>query len=282
MIVIGFFLGINFYYYILQELGMLYVYFFFLFGFFVWLMFWFYEQFGWKIFGGMGLLVGLIVFIWLMNILLLFYLLLFGLCFWVDVREWLFFFRKYLGVLFLVLIVSFLVFIFQFLYWKYIFGDWFIYFYGEEGFNWLEFWVDMVFFYIKNGWLLFSLMVGLVIIGCLVGMWKNCYNIVFIFFIWLFLLYIIFCWWCWWFGGVFGYWQFVEFYVFLVIFYVWLFMQVLKSKVLVLKIFLVVFWLLLGYYGYMFVVYFWGLYYEWWSWKEVVEYMWQFKFDKKY
>ncbi|MCI4649090.1 hypothetical protein [Phaeodactylibacter sp.] len=282
MTVAGFFLGTNLYHYILQEPGMSHVYSFFLFGLFVWLTPRFYEQPGLKIFGGMGLLAGLIVLIRPTNILLLLYLLLFGLRSWADVRERLLFFWKYLGALLLAPIASFLVFVPQFLYWKYISGNWLIYSYGEEGFNWLEPRVDMVLFHIKNGWLLFSPMAGLAIIGCLVGMWKNRCNIAPIFLIWLLLLYITSCWWCWWFGGAFGHRQFVEFYVLLAIPYAWLFTQVLESKVLALKIFLVVLWLLLGYYGYMLAVHFRGPHYEWWSWKEVVEYMWQFKFDKKY
>lgn len=282
MTVAGFFLGTNLYHYILQEPGMSHVYSFFLFGLFVWLTPRFYERPGWKIFGGMGLLAGLIVLIRPTNILLLLYLLLFRVRTWEGAKARLQFFKKHLWPLLLAPMAGFLVFVPQFLYWKYISGDWLIYSYGEEGFNWLEPRIDMVLFHIKNGWLLFSPMAGLAIIGCLAGMWKNRYNIAPIFLIWLLLLYITSCWWCWWFGGAFGHRQFVEFYVLLAIPYAWLFTQVLERKVLVLKILLVALWLLLVYYGYMLAVHFRGPHYEWWSWKEVVEYMWQFKFDKKY
>ncbi|MCR9102146.1 MAG: hypothetical protein NXI25_19480 [bacterium] len=282
MTVAGFFLGTNLYHYILQEPGMSHVYSFFLFGLFVWLTPRFYERPGWKIFGGMGLLAGLIVLIRPTNILLLLYLLLFRVRTWEGAKARLQFFKKHLWPLLLAPMAGFLAFVPQFLYWKYISGDWLIYSYGEEGFNWLEPRIDMVLFHIKNGWLLFSPMAGLAIIGCLAGMWKNRYNIAPIFLIWLLLLYITSCWWCWWFGGAFGHRQFVEFYVLLAIPYAWLFTQVLERKVLVLKILLVALWLLLVYYGYMLAVHFRGPHYEWWSWKEVVEYMWQFKFDKKY
>jgi hypothetical protein len=282
MTVVGFFLGTNLFHYILQEPGMSHVYSFFLFGLFVWLTPRFYERPGWKIFGGMGLLAGFIVLIRPTNILLLLYLLLFRVKTWEDIKARLQFFKKHLWPLLLAPVASFLAFVPQFLYWKHISGDWLIYSYGEEGFNWLEPRIDMVLFHIKNGWLLFSPMAGLAIVGCLAGMWKNRFNIAPVFLIWLLLLYITSCWWCWWFGGAFGHRQFVEFYVVLAIPYAWLFTQVLESKVLVLKVFLVALWLLLGYYGYMLAVHFRGPHYEWWSWKEVVEYMWHFKFDKKY
>lgn len=282
MAVTGFFLGTNLYHYILQEPGMSHVYSFFLFGVFVWFVPRFYERPGWRIFGGMGLLAGLIVLIRPTNILLLLYLLLYQVRSWEDAKNRGLFIKEYIGQLLIAPVASFLVFVPQFLYWKYISGDWLIYSYGEEGFNWLQPRIDMVLFHIKNGWLLFSPMAGLAILGCLVGSWRNRYNIAPIFLIWGLLLYITSSWWCWWFGGAFGHRQFVEFYVLLAIPYAWLFTQVFESKVLALKILLVLVWLLLGYYGYMLAVHFRGPHYEWWSWKEVVEYMWQFKFDKKY
>lgn len=282
MTVTGFFLGTNLYHYILQEPGMSHVYSFFLFGLFVWWAPKFYERPGWKIFSGMGFLAGLIVLIRPTNMLLLLYLLLFRVRTWEGAKNRLLFFRKHLGPLLLAPVASFLAFVPQFLYWKHLSGDWLIYSYGEEGFNWLEPRVDMVLFHIKNGWLLFSPMAGLAILGCLIGSWRNKHDIAPIFLIWLLLLYITSCWWCWWFGGAFGHRQFVEFYTLLAIPYAWLFTQVLESKVLALKILLVAVWLLLLYYGYMLAVHFRGPHYEWWSWKEVVEYMWQFKLDKKY
>lgn len=282
MTVLGFFLGTNLYHYILQEPGMSHVYSFFLFGLFVWFTPRFYRRPGWRMFTGMGLLAGLIVLIRPTNILILLYLLLYQVRSWEDARNRLLFFRQHIGPLLLAPVTSFLAFVPQFLYWKHISGDWLIYSYGEEGFNWLEPRIDMVLFHIKNGWLLFSPMAGLAIIGCLAGMWKNRYNIAPIFLIWLLLLYITSCWWCWWFGGAFGHRQFVEFYVLLAIPYAWLLTQAFQSRWLWLKVAIVLLWLVLGYYGYMLAVHFRGPHYEWWSWKEVVEYMWTFKFDKKY
>jgi len=280
--VVGLLLGTNLFHYIVQEPGMSHVYSFFLFGVFVWYTPRFYQEPGWRRFAGMGALLGLIVLIRPSNILLLLYLLLYKLRNRQDVRERIGFIRRHFRELIAAPLASFLVFLPQFFYWKYISGEWYIYAYGEEGFNWLNPRIDMVLFHIKNGWLFFSPMAGFAILGCLLGSWKNRHNIAPIFLIWALLLYITASWWCWWFGGAFGHRNFVEYYVLLAFPYAWLFQQVMSWRAWLPKVLLLLAWVLLIYYSYMLTVYFPGAHYEWWSWEGVVDRMLRFDFSKQY
>lgn len=269
--VIGLFLGTNLYHYTLQEPGMSHVYSFFLFGLFVWLTPRFYEQPDWRRFGAMGLLAGLIVLIRPTNIVLLLYLLLYGLRSWGDVRARLAFFQQHLVWIGLAAVASFTVFLPQFAYWRYISGDWLIYSYGDEGFNWLKPRIDMVLFHIKNGWLLFSPMAGFAVLGGLLGSWKNRYDIAPIFLIWALTLYLTASWWSWWFGGAFGHRNFVEYYFLLAIPYAWLFAQVFESRWLALKGLVATVWLALIYYSMVLAYQFNGPHYEWWSWRAALQ-----------
>lgn len=276
--VIGFFLGTNLYHYILQHPSMSHVYSFFLFGLFVWLTPRFYQSPSWRLFGIMGLLLGLIVLVRPTNIVIGLYLLLYGVRSTEAFGERLRFMWRHFGQLMLAVFSSALVFLPQLAYWKYISGDWLIYSYGDEGFNWLNPRFDMVLFNIKNGWLLFSPMAGLAVIGGFLGSWHNRYNIAPITLIWLITLYITASWWCWWFGGAFGHRNFVEYYMVLAIPYAWLFSKVFESSWLALKAFWVVLWAVLLYYNYTLAVYYHGPHYDWDSWQLVVDYMLRFKF----
>lgn len=282
MVVTGLFLGTNLYHYVLQEPGMSHVYSFFLFALWFWLAPGFYQKPGpWRS-AGMGLLLGLITLIRPTNMLVLLFLGLY------DVRSWQGFVVRLQFVvrearhLWLAPLAAALVFLPQLAYWKYLSGDWLIYSYGEEGFNWSapEFW--KVLFDIKNGWLLFSPMMALPLLGGFLGMWRNRYNMGVIMLMWLVTYYLTASWWCWWFGGAFGHRNFVEYYVFLAVPMAWLFSNVMGSRWWLPKIFLVAVWLVLLYYGYMLAVHFRGPHYEWYMWEEVVAYMWELRLDVRY
>jgi hypothetical protein len=276
--VFGFFLGTNLYHYVLQHPAMSHVYSFFLFGLLVRLTPEFYKSPTWRMFGLMGVLLGLIVLIRPTNVIIGAYILLFNIKTMPDLNQRLQFWSRHLQKVPLAALGSFLIFLPQLAYWKYLSGNWVLYSYGEEGFNWLHPRIDMVLFNIKNGWLLFSPMAGLAVVGGLLGSWKNHYNIAPITLIWLLTLYITASWWCWWFGGAFGHRNFVEYYMILAIPFAWLFQQVFDSSSRALKVFMVVLWMALLYYSYMLAVYYHGAHYNWESWKLVVEYMLRFKF----
>lgn len=279
--VVGLYFGTNLYHYMVQEPGMSHIYSFFLFSLFIYLAPRFWERPGPGIFAGMGFLLGLITLIRPTNLVLLLYLLLFDINSWARLRERMQFIGQRFGALLLAPLASFLVFIPQFAYWKYISGDWLLWSYGDEGFtNWNQPRVDMVLFHIKNGWLLFSPMAGLAVLGCLLGSWKNRYNIAVVFFILLISLYAFGSWWCWWFGGAFGHRSFVEFYTLLAFPYAWLVSIIWEQKKVYRFAFLLL-WAALAYYSYFLTVYYISPHYDWPRWREVVDWMLHFRLGKK-
>lgn len=280
--ILGLYFGTNLMHYHIHEPSMSHIYSFFLFALFVYFTPRFYERPGRGVFAGMGLLLGLITLIRPTNILVLLYLLLYDVNSRASLRERGQFIGRHFGKLLVAPLASFLVFLPQFAYWKYLSGNWLMYSYGEEGFtNWAEPRVDMVLFHIKNGWLLFSPMAGLAVIGCFAGSWKNRYNIGVIFLILLLSIYIFGSWWCWWFGGAFGHRPFIDLYPLLAFPYAYLVSLILNQRRQWLRVGFVVLWLALIHYSYFLTVYYIGPHYEWWRWKEVVGWALHFDYFRK-
>lgn len=278
--IVGFFFGTNLFHYMVQEPGMSHIYTFFLFSLFIYLTPQFYKRPGLPIFALMGLLLGWITLIRPTNLVLVLYLLLYNINSWNALSNRLDFIKTHFFKLLIAPIASFLIFLPQFMYWHYMSGQWIMYSYGNEGFtNWRQPRIDMVLFHIKNGWLLFSPMAGLSVLGMLIGSWKNKFNMGTIFLIFLISLYAFSSWWCWWFGGAFGQRSFVEFYALLAIPYAYLVSLVFSQKYWLVKILFLFIWVVLLYYGYMLMVHFTGPHYEWWEWRQVVGWMQEFRFD---
>lgn len=277
---LGLFFGTNLFHYAVQEPGMSHVYSFFLFALFVYLTPDFYQKPGWKRFALMGFLLGLIVLIRPTNLLLLIYLLGYGIRSRHDLRVRWRFIQRHFGPLLVAPLCSFLVFIPQFMYWKYLSGDWLIYSYGEEGFNWLSPKIDRLLFDIKNGWLLFSPMAGLSLIGLFLGFKRNEHDSRVIFTLLLVLIYIWSSWWCWWFGGAFGQRNFVEWYVLLAFPFAYLAERVFAQKYTAIQALYSLVFVAALYYGFYLCLSFTGPHYEWWEWKLVMEHLIQFKIFK--
>jgi len=276
----GLLFGTNLFHYVVQEPGMSHVYSFFLFSLFLYFTPRFYQKPGLGIFFGMGLLLGLITLIRPTNLIVLLYLLLYGIRSTEDFKTRIAFIQQHFLKLLIAPLGSLLIFLPQFYYWHYMSGHWLMYSYGDEGFiYWNEPQFINVLFSIKNGWFIFSPIVGLPILGCLIGSWKNRYNIGTIFLILLISIYVFSSWWCWWFGGAFGHRSFVELYTLLAFPFAYLFTLVFESRFLLLKLLLVLVWLGLIYYSYMFTVYFTGPHYNWTEWYQVWEWAKDFRFD---
>lgn len=94
--------------------------------------------------------------------------------------------------------------ILQFIYWKYATGNWFVYTYGQEGFDWLSpHFFDGLFSY-KAGWLVYSPMMILSIAGFffLFKQYRKIYTTVIVFI--LPFTYLCFAWHEWWYAGSLG------------------------------------------------------------------------------
>jgi hypothetical protein len=96
--------------------------------------------------------------------------------------------------------------------WKLQTGDWIVWSYGEEGFNWGSPQIAEVLFGFRKGWFVYTPLVLVSMFG-LVAVYKKSklqfYNIVVFL---LVLIYIVASWWNWFYGSSFGQRPFVDFY----------------------------------------------------------------------
>ena len=103
----------------------------------------------------------------------------------------------------------------QLLYWKIVADQWIYYSYGEQSFNFANPHIWKGIFSFKNGWLLYSPIMVLSIIGLLIGL-KN-YRRISLLFISLLIvhIYVIYSWWCWNYINGFGSRPMIEYYAIL-------------------------------------------------------------------
>jgi hypothetical protein len=273
------FWGTNLYYYMTREAGMSHAYSFCLFAIFVYWTPKFYEKakVSLRLIVGMGLLSGLIVLIRPTNIVLLLYLFFYGIKGWDTLKERFGFYVSNLKTVWLFPVFSFLVFIPQMLYWHYLSGDYVMYSYGDEGFiYWASPKVNDVLFNIKNGWLMFTPMAILMLIGLLIGSYKRLLNMRLILVILLICLYTFASWWAWWFGGGFGHRSFIEFYTLLAFPLAYLLTLVYTRKGLVKKLLFTGLLALLIYYNQGLTHHKEGAHYNWVTWNQTMDKMFPF------
>ncbi len=182
------------------------------------------------------------------------------------------FFREHFGMMLLIPLIAFLLWVPQFYYWKYISGHWLIYSYNDEGFtNWAHPEVFRVLFDIKSGWILFSPIVVLPIIGLFAGAWRNVYESRVLLAVLLISLYLFASWWCWWFGGSFGHRSFVELYPLLTVPFAYVTQGVLGLKRRGWSVAYFLLLALLVYYSLSMMERFRGPHYDWHTWHRAME-----------
>lgn len=114
-----------------------------------------------------------------------------------------FLFRNFARIL-LMLAMFLVVWAPQFAFWKYVSGDWFFYTYDKESFFWNNPQIISSLFSFRKGWLLYTPLMALSIIGLPI-LWKqNKTLFIQVVSVCILLIYINSSWWCWWFGGSYG------------------------------------------------------------------------------
>ena len=215
LIIIG--TGTNLYNYATLEAPMSHGYSFALFCVFLFLTEQWYTNQKWKTSIALGLVFGLIILIRPSNGLVVIVFLLFGIVKWENVIERLKLFWQNYQKIIAIILCTLIVWIPQLLYWKTITGDWFYYSYGGERFFFNDPKIFDVLFSFRKGWLLYTPVMILSLIG--MGLlWKK--NRQYFFPILIFFicnLYVISSWWCWWYGGGFGMRPLIESYAILAI-----------------------------------------------------------------
>ncbi|MBC8316168.1 MAG: hypothetical protein ISR57_03800 [Bacteroidales bacterium] len=242
------YLGTNLFFYTIVDSLMSHVYSFFLFALFLFALNRFLKKqyFGWFIL--LSFAGSLAMLIRPTNVIL------FSLFFFWDVRfgreivdRIRLFFKPIHSVS--LIVILFLVFLPQMLYWKYAWGSYFFYSYGQEGFNqWLQPYLLEVWFAPLNGVFLYSPVVILMVIGMFYMIWKRIPNGILILILFFTISYLFASWDTWYFGCSFGYRAFIEFYVLLLFPLGYLIRAVFDKKQWILITGLLVMMVLFGFY----------------------------------
>lgn len=275
IVAISLLLGTNLLHYTVREPGMSHIYSFALFNLFIWLTDRYYQVNGsWGLALGLAFTLGWIVLIRPTNLLLALFFFLYTIDGKLDLKERFRFLLQRFGQLLLFPLLGLLWYLPQFIYWKYATGSYIVYSYGEEGFI---YWNDPklleVLFSIKNGWLLFSPLMGIALLGLMAGAVKNVRNSRLILLIWVLIWYIFSSWASWWFGGAFGHRAFVEFYALLAFPLALVVHWILSLRQWWWKTLFFAVWLLLIYYNLGLDEHYFGPHYEWWSWRAAMQMM---------
>ena len=92
----------------------------------------------------------------------------------------------------------------QLIYWKYITGEWIVYSYQDQGFDWLTPHIDMGLWHYRNGWLVYTPIMIFALIGFFWLYKKDrslfSFSLLYI----LIFIYVAFSWSIWWYGGSLG------------------------------------------------------------------------------
>ena len=214
--IIGVFFGTNLFHYATKEMGMSHVYSFMLFAFLVWRVPLFYRNPNGVMAFVLGLVAGWIVLIRPTNILVLLFIVLYGIEDLKGLRDrvlWWLQHAKYIGYAF---VGALLIMMPQFLYWHEMTGHFIFYSYQGEGFPyWNNPKILAVLFDTQNGLLMYSPLVIFMLLGIVLGWKKPESQAKVVALIFVLATYIFSSWWAWWFGGAFGHRSYVELYAFM-------------------------------------------------------------------
>ncbi|MBK7175455.1 MAG: glycosyltransferase [Bacteroidales bacterium] len=212
------FFGTNLFFYTVAEPAMSHVYSFFLISLFIYKVPAFLEKPGIINSLWIGIPLAVAVLIRPTNIVIGFYLVLFGVTnsrlLWERIK---FLFRSW-PYLILMFLVAVIVFIPQMTYWHLTTGEWFVYSYkysagGNESFiYWNNPKIFKVLFGVVSGWFIYSPVMILSMLGLIFMIFRKHVQGMAILVVFLVILYINASWWCYTFDCAFGYRSFIEYY----------------------------------------------------------------------
>jgi len=211
--ILGVVIGTNLFYYSTFEAGMSHVFNFSMISVFIWVLPKWLNSPTIRISVILGLLTGLIVLVRPSNVLIIVLYLLWGIFNFNDVAVRLRFLIKNILKVLLMIVMSFLIWLPQFLYWKYIVGTYLYFSYGDGvQFFWSDPQIFNILFSYRKGWLLYTPMMLLAIIGIFFLRKYNKKSIIPISLTLILYVYVLSCWCFWWFGGGFGSRGFIDIY----------------------------------------------------------------------
>ncbi len=225
--------GSNCWYYLIYDHSVSHIYSFFLSSLLLYLMERYISTQKMKFLGWSGVLMSLIVITRPTNaVMLLFFPFLLQMKNkrWRDVIAFKNFFSQSLIPYYL---VSFVILFFPFVLWKWQTGSWVVYSYKDEGFDFLHPHFLEFLFSFQKGWLLWSPLVGVVMVYAMVFHFRNSFKHGFLYLMPILLsTYILSSWWCWTYGTGFGQRPMIEFLPFITLGFVTAIQRVKKFGLL--------------------------------------------------
>lgn len=175
----------------------------------------FYETYFWKYAALIGVALGLMALTRPTEIIYAMIPVLWGVADLGDLKDRFFIFRKYFPKLLMAVLITGTIGFIQLIYWKSVSGNWLEYSYQDQGFSFLHPHFSDVFFSYRKGWLVYTPLMSLALIG-FVFLFKNYKKLFPTIFIFCFInTWIICAWDIWWYGGAFGQRAFIQSYVLL-------------------------------------------------------------------
>ena len=198
------FFGTNLYYYSIYRGAVSHVYSMFLISAFIWITIKWHEKPKLTTSILLGLTGGLITLIRPTNAIVFIFPILYQVYNKQSLNDKLSLMIKNWGKLLVVLIMSFLVVSILLIYWKVITDQWLYFSYGDEGFFFLNPHVINGLFSFRKGWLIYTPLMALAIIGIPI-LFKKLKDFALPISIFFFLnIWVIFSWWTWWYGASFS------------------------------------------------------------------------------
>jgi len=148
-----------------------------------------------------GLLMGLVFLTRPPELIFLSFIALWGIGSLMDISERVFFLQKNIKLLAAMIVAFIAVASIQFIYWKYVSGDWVVYSYGDQKFNFLNVHFANGMFSIKKGWLIYTPVMILALLG-LYWLRKQHPKVFLPVFVFTALnIWMVFSWQIWWYSG---------------------------------------------------------------------------------
>ncbi|MEM6343325.1 MAG: hypothetical protein AAF927_05575 [Bacteroidota bacterium] len=204
--------GSNYYYYVVGMVGMSHNYIFFLVAALLYYSPRLYEKLTpWQAMR-LSFILGLLVLVRPTNLVFLLYPLLYQVYSFTSFGERLSWWLKRWPYLLSVPIVGCLLWIPQFCYWKVVAGAWFYNGYPVGFDHWLNPFFPEIWFSVQNGWLIYSPLMLLSLIGLGLSLKQKVFSAPVLLIMFVLFTYLFASWYVWWFGGAFGYRPMIDFY----------------------------------------------------------------------
>jgi hypothetical protein len=182
-----------------------------------------------------GIFSGMLVIVRPTNIILSLFLLLYNIPSIIAFKARMLLLLKKLNHILLIILIAFLFFVPQIIYWKMITGKFLYFSYVGERFFFNHPHVVNILFDFRNGWLIYSPLMALSIVGIFFLYKSKSPYFLPIILILPIMLYVFSSWWCWWYGGAFGFRPMIDLYPILsfgvaaLLKYIWQKTKVLKA-----------------------------------------------------